>query len=134
MTVSPGSPRRIDVVGKGSGGFPEPGEEQPPRVLKVTPSVISFGSLAVGTVATRTLTIENATGSSVTLSIAAPPPGSRFSWQPFSGTLPNGAKRTVTVQFGPVPQGISQGTLTVTSSAPGSPHRVGLAGKSTGGF
>jgi hypothetical protein len=133
-STAPGSPRRIDVVGKGSGGFPEPGEEQPPRVLKVTPSLISFGSLTVGSVATRTITIENATGDSVTLSVAAPPPGSRFSWQPFSGTLPNGAKRTVTVQFGPVPQGISQGKLTVTSSAPGSPHRVGLAGKSTGGF
>jgi Abnormal spindle-like microcephaly-assoc'd, ASPM-SPD-2-Hydin len=105
-----------------------------PSVLKISPSTITFGSLPLGTVGTRTLTIENATGVTVSLSIAAPAAGSHFSWQPFSGTLLNGAKRTVTVQFGPVPQGISQGTLTVTSSAPGSPHRIGLLGKSLGGF
>jgi hypothetical protein len=88
----------------------------------------------LGTVATRTVTIENATGAAVSLSIAGPPGGSRFSWQPFAGNLANGAKHLVTITFGPVQRGIATGTLTVVSDAPGSPHHVSIVGKSIGGF
>lgn len=133
--VHAGRVHPVRLSGKGTGGFPEedPDAPPPPR-LKITPTLVNFGPLPLGARETRTVTIENATGALVSLSIAAPPAGSRFDWEPFSGILPNGGRRAVTVRFGPVPAGVSTGTLTVTSSAPGSPHRISLTGKSPGGF
>jgi hypothetical protein len=133
--VHAGRVHPVRLSGKGAGGIPEedPDAPPPPR-LKITPSLVNFGPLPLGAEETRTVTIENVTGALVSLSIAAPPAGSRFDWEPFSGTLANGGRRGVTVRFGPVPAGVSTGTLTVTSSAPGSPHRIALTGKSPGGF
>jgi hypothetical protein len=133
--VHAGRVHPVRLSGKGAGGIPEedPDAPPPPR-LTITPSLVNFGPLPVGARETRTVTIENATGALVSLSIAAPPAGSRFAWQPFTGILANGGRHSIEVRFGPVPAGISTGTLTVVSSAPGSPHRIGLAGKSLGGF
>ncbi len=133
--VHAGRVHPVRLSGKGTGGIPEedPDAPPPPR-LKVTPSGVNFGPLPLGTRETRTVTIENATGALVSLSVAAPPAGSIFDWEPFDGILPSGGRRSITVRFGPVPAGVSTGTLTVTSSAPGSPHRITLTGKSPGGF
>ncbi len=129
-STAPGSPHSIGVVGKGPGGF-EPG---PAGTLDFRPDVITFGSVRLGTLATRTLTIENQTGVTVSISFQASPPSSAFQWPAFSGTLAHGAQRSFQLTFRPASSAIVRATLTVTSTAAGSPHSIGLIGKGSGGF
>ena len=129
-STAPGSPHSIGVTGKGPGGF-EPGSA---GTLDFRPDAITFGSVNLGTRATRTLTIENQTGATVNLSFPASPPNSPFQWSAFSGTLAHGAQRSFQLTFKPRSGAIARATLTVTSTAPGSPHSIGLVGKGPGGF
>jgi hypothetical protein len=136
-STAPGSPHAIGLVGKGPGGFPEPEPEpepQPPPTLEVTPGTLNFGSVPLGTTRTLAFTIENVTGGDVEVAFAAPSSGSTFQWAAFSGVLTNGEERTFQASFRPTSNAIQQATLTVTSSAPGSPHSIGLIGKGPGGF
>jgi hypothetical protein len=104
----------------GSGGTSSP--------LTASPSSLSFGSATVGsTSAAQTVTVSNpgsaaATGASVSVS------------GPFSQTntcgssIAAGGSCTVSVEFAPTAAGAASGTLSVASSAPGSPLTVGLSG------
>ena len=129
-STAPGSPHSIGVTGKGPGGF-EPGSA---GTLDFRPDAITFGSVNLGTRATRTLTIENQTGATVNISFPASPPNSPFQWSAFSGTLAHGAQRSFQLTFKPKSSAIVRATLIVTSSAAGSPHSIGLIGKGPGGF
>jgi murein DD-endopeptidase MepM/ murein hydrolase activator NlpD len=132
---APGSPHSIGLIGKGPGGFPPPDPEPSPAgTLDFRPDVVTFGSVPLGTVATRTLTIENQTGASVQLSFPASASGSVFQWSAFSGTLAHGTERSFELRFRPASNAIARATLTVTSTAPGTPHSIGLIGKGPGGF
>ena len=102
--------------------------------LTFRPPVVSFGSVAANSVQTQTLTIQNSVGATVDLSFPASPPESVFQWTAFSGTLAPAAQRSVEITFRPKTTAIMRATLTVTSTAPGSPHSIGITGKGPGGF
>lgn len=134
-STAPGSPKRLGLIGKGIGGFPSPPPDPPlPEALEFSPVTITFGSVAVGSVAQRVLRIANRTGMTVAISFPASPPGSVFSWQAFSGTLNNGTERRVDLAFRPMSSAIERATLTVTSDTAASPNTIGLVGKGPGGF
>lgn len=134
-STAPGNPQRLGLIGKGIGGFPPPPPEPPlPEALEFSPVPVTFGSVAVGSVARRVLTIANRTGTSVAISYPASAPGSVFSWQAFSGILANGTERRVDLTFRPTSNAIERATLTVTSDTTASPNTIGLVGKGPGGF
>ena len=83
----------------------------------------------MGEIQVRSLTIENSAGMSVNISFPASPSGSVFRWEAFSGVLADGAERSFEMEFRPTSSAIERETLIVTSTAPGSPHSIGLIGK-----
>ena len=101
-STAPGSPHSIGLVEKGPGGFPPPEPEPGPAgTLHFRPDVTTFGSILTGrgSLATRTLTIENQTGATVSISFPASPSGSAFQLPAFSGTLAHGAQRSFRLIF-----------------------------------
>jgi hypothetical protein len=100
--------------------------------LNFSPTPIQFGSVPVGVITTRTLTIDNSTGADVTVTLPEPPPGP-FRWPAFNGAIPNDEVEEVAVEFDPLVEGLAQATLTITSSAAGSPFSIGLRGRAVGG-
>ena len=107
------------------------------------PSSLSFGQVVVGDVRTRTISIENTTGSNVLLSIPdspKPPTGSgapgiaTFSWNPTGDhLLMRGEEMNVTVSFAPAANERAQMTMTITGNDSGSPHSITLRGTGRGG-
>jgi pimeloyl-ACP methyl ester carboxylesterase len=103
------------------------------HTLTIQPAIVSFGSVNIGTTATRPLRIRNTTGNTVTVQLAASPPGV-FEWAALNATLPAGEEASVQFRFRPVDHAIRRETVRFTSTAPGSPHTIGLIGKGPGGF
>ena len=129
-----GSPHSLDLLGKGIGGFPtEPDEPPLPTGLEFSPDLVNFGSVTVGSTATRTLTIANSTGASVFVSYPASPSGV-FQWSAFSGPIAHGNEHRVEITFHAASGAIARGNLTVTSATVSSPNVIGLLGKGPGGF
>jgi alpha-1,3-glucanase-like protein/F5/8 type C domain-containing protein/pectate lyase-like protein/centrosomal CEP192-like protein len=96
--------------------------------LAASPSSVSFGSETVGhTSPAQTVTVSNPGSTSASilqLSVSGP-----FTQTNTCGaTLAAGASCTVSAAFAPTAAGAASGTLTVASSAPGSPLSVALSG------
>jgi Cep192 domain 4/Abnormal spindle-like microcephaly-assoc'd, ASPM-SPD-2-Hydin len=105
-----------------------------PKVgLTVEPSAVTFGTVAIGTTATRTVRIKNTSGRAATVQVPGPPSGV-FQWTAVDTQLPDGEEITLQLRFHPVDQTIRTEQVRVTSTAPGSPQTISLVGKSTGGF
>ncbi|MBV9382457.1 MAG: discoidin domain-containing protein [Streptosporangiaceae bacterium] len=105
-----------------------PGGATNGSALTASPSSVSFGNVTVGqTSAAQTVTVTNpgSTPASIAqLSVSGP-----FAQTSTCGTtLGAGASCTVSVKFAPTAAGTASGTLTVASSAPGSPLSVPLSG------
>jgi F5/8 type C domain/Pectate lyase superfamily protein/Abnormal spindle-like microcephaly-assoc'd, ASPM-SPD-2-Hydin len=105
--------------------FPSPAQ---PGALTASPSSLSFGDLASGsTSAAQTVTVSNPGGSAVSVSSVS-------LTGPFSQTNTCGSSIaangscTVSVKFAPTAGGSATGTLSVATSAPGSPLTVALSG------
>jgi hypothetical protein len=104
-----------------------------------SPSSLSFGDVAVGSVsAARTLTLTN-TGSD-NLVISATTLSGNFAWgaaNPTACTVGRsyapGASCTMAVSFAPQSAGAASGALTVTDNAPNSPQTISLSGTGTTG-
>lgn len=103
------------------------------HTLTIQPAFVSFGSVNIGATATRLLRIRNTTGDTVTVQLAASPPGV-FEWAALNATLAAGEEASVQFRFRPVDHAIRRETVRFTSTAPGSPHTIGLIGKGPGGF
>jgi hypothetical protein len=98
--------------------------------LTASPSSLSFGSTAVGATSTGTVTVTNPGSAAVSMTSAGVT--GPFSEGNNCGTaLAAGASCTVTVMFAPTAAGAASGTLSVNSSAPGSPLTVALSGTGT---
>jgi murein DD-endopeptidase MepM/ murein hydrolase activator NlpD len=95
--------------------------------LNFRPESISFSYVRIGDTEQRTLTIENTLGFTVTASFPASTSGP-FRWAAFNQSIPNGQKRTVTISFTPTGTYLATKTLSVTSTAPGSPHGIRVSG------
>jgi F5/8 type C domain/Pectate lyase superfamily protein/Abnormal spindle-like microcephaly-assoc'd, ASPM-SPD-2-Hydin len=109
--------------GGGSGGTSSP--------LTASPSSVSFGSQTAGsTSSAQPVTVSNPGSAAVSMaSVGVTGP---FSEANNCGTsLAAGASCTVSVTFAPTAAGSASGTLSVNSSAPGSPLTVALSGTGT---
>jgi hypothetical protein len=98
--------------------------------LTVTPTSLSFGSLAVNTASTLSVTLKSTGTTAVTVSSAAIT-GAGFSTVggSFPMTLNPSATATITVQFKPTASGTATGKLTINSnSTSGSSVAVALSG------
>jgi hypothetical protein len=109
------NPVEVKLTGTGTGGGTSP--------LKFTPATLSFTSQATGTTsAGKTLTVQNISGSSVTLSSIATSgnfseAGSGATPCTNTSTLIAGASCTLTVTFSPSIAGAIQGALVISDTA-----------------
>ena len=134
-STTPGSPHEVSLLGKGPGGFePQPDPLEPLPSIEFVPASINFGTVLPGLVRTKTLRISNPTAAPIDVAFPAAPAPSPFDWAAFGGSLAKGEKRDFTLRFSPTSSTISQTTLVVTSTVPGSPHSVVVKGKGAGGF
>jgi hypothetical protein len=111
----------------GGGGSSNPGSAS----LSASPSSVSFGNENVGsTSSSQSVTVSNsgtAAASMSSIGVTGP-----FGESNNCGTsLAAGASCTVSVNFAPTAAGSATGTLSVNSSAPGSPLTVALSGTGT---
>jgi len=119
-------------------GTPLSGDERvdcgrEPRGLIVQPSAVTFGSVDVGEIASRTVRIENTSGDRVRVQLAASPPGV-FRWPAVDSVLPGGEALTLPFTFRPVDKTIRTEQVRVTSAATNGPHTISLTGKGIGGL
>ena len=135
ISSAPNSPHRVELTGKGVGGFPpdDPDAPPPPGDVELSPSLVNFGPVALGSSATRVVTITNKTGAAVRLSAAS---GSgQFRWSGFEAVLVNNGKRTVSMAFHPASNGFHSGRFSIRDTGTGETHSVTLTGKGgIGGF
>ena len=101
-----------------------------PIQIAVDSSSVSFGSVAIGASASRTVTISNPgtnvlTVTAVTLS---GPNVSQFSATPASFSVPGGGNQVVTLTYTPTAVGPATATLSLTHNAVGSPMSLQLSG------
>jgi hypothetical protein len=116
----------LEVFSGGGGGTGPTG-----TALTASPSSLSFGNENVGsTSSSQSVTVSNPGSSAVSMSsIGVTGP---FGESNNCGTsLAAGASCTVGVTFAPTASGAATGTLSVNSSAPGSPLTVALTGTGT---
>jgi hypothetical protein len=107
------------------------GPSEPPAPaaqIQFSPSSLSFGNVVVGDIRERAITITNTGGVDLQLTIAASATVAPLFWGSRRITLRAGQKATHTISFAPKAAGAHQAILTVTSNAPGSPHRLALSG------
>ena len=105
--------------------FPEPAQ---PGALSASPTSLSFGDVAAdSTSAAQTVTVSNpgSTAASVS-SISTSSPFAETNT--CGGSIPAGGSCTVSITFAPTSGGAASGTLSVATSAPGSPLIVALSG------
>ena len=96
--------------------------------LQVSPSSLSFGSIAIDAPANLSLTLAN-TGTAPITGISLGSAGDYAITTPCAvATLAVGASCSVTVTFTPTITGADNGSLTITSSDPTSPDTVPLTG------
>jgi F5/8 type C domain/Abnormal spindle-like microcephaly-assoc'd, ASPM-SPD-2-Hydin len=108
--------------------FPGSGGGSGTATLTASPSSESFGNENVGsTSAARTVTISN-TGSAAAAMSSIGVTGPFGESNNCGTSLAAGASCTVSVTFAPTAAGSASGTLSVNSSAPGSPLTVALTG------
>ncbi|MFN8537727.1 MAG: choice-of-anchor D domain-containing protein [Thermomicrobiales bacterium] len=98
--------------------------------ISFSPAVLNFGTVSVGATVSQTVTVTNTGGVAfgiTSLSALAAP--FSLSGNGCTGTVLNpGQSCTFTVTYAPTAAGASSASLTVTSSAPGSPHTIGISG------
>lgn len=102
--------------------------------LIFTPLRPTINDVKVGVTGRKTLRIRNPLDFDVSITIPPPDPSKPFRWLPISATIPSGQDLAIEIKFTP-PNTLPVLTfLTVVSNAPGSPHKIGVLGKSLGGF
>ncbi|MCW2934654.1 MAG: coagulation factor 5/8 type domain protein, partial [Actinomycetia bacterium] len=111
--------------------FPGSGGGGPTSALTASPSSLSFGSETVGsTSSAQTVTVSNPNAAAASVSSVSVS-------GPFTQTNTCGASIaangscTVSIKFAPTAAGAASGSLSVASSAPGSPLTVALSGTGT---
>src|SRR5271163_4378787 len=121
VSNAPGSPATIALTGTGIQGQ-----------VGATPSSVSFGSVAVGSSGSQTITLTNSGTASVTIS-AATASGTGLSISGLSPplTLGAGLSTTFSAQFAPTSAGSASGSISIVSNAPNSPLTIALSGTAT---
>jgi hypothetical protein len=90
----------------------------PPGQLAVSPASLTLGSVRMGTIQTRSATLTNSGGSSVTIRQASVTGrGFGMSGLPFPMTLAAGESKTFSVTFAPQTPGAAAGSIAMASDA-----------------
>lgn len=107
------------------------GTSSPTPQLSISPTSINFGSVAVGSSATKTATLS-ASGASVTIS-SAPSISAPFSMSglSFPLTLAAGQNAPFSLSFTPKSSGTASQNISFTSNASNSPTVIALSGSGT---
>jgi hypothetical protein len=115
---APGSPATISLTGSSLQGS-----------LSANPASFNFGNVLVGSNGTHAITLTNSGTASVTISAAAAT-GTGFSLTGLSTpmTLTAGQSTTLTATFTPTSASLANGSVSITSNAPGSPLAIPLSG------
>jgi len=100
--------------------------------LSASPASLNFGSVAVGSSGSQTITLSN-TGSAVATISQTVISGTGYTMSGLTipTTLAVGASASFGVQFAPTAAGSVSGSVTVTSNTPNSPTLVALNGTGT---
>src|SRR5271156_6541019 len=116
----------VGVTGKGSN----------PTVtgvaIEISPSSVSFGSVAMGQSATKTVTLTNTGTEALSVSgISVAGTGFTASGPHLPISLAAGQSTSISAVFKPTAGNADTGTITITSNAAGSPSLVALSGTGT---
>jgi hypothetical protein len=128
ITINNSLPTTPSLVGVSGTGVPP---------ISLSPSTMSFGTVAVGsTSSSHTVTLTNNGSSSLNLTVSA---SGNFNAvgngsKPCGATLAAASQCTVGVTFSPTALGSIRGGLTVTYNGSYSPQVVSLSGAGSGGF
>ncbi|MGA9246845.1 MAG: choice-of-anchor D domain-containing protein [Candidatus Acidiferrales bacterium] len=116
-----GSPAAIALSGTGTQGQ-----------LGASPASVNFGSIAVGSNGSQTITLTNSGTASITISQAtASGTGFSISGITTPQTLGAGLTTTLSAKFAPTSAGSASGSVSIVSNAPGSPLTIALSGTAT---
>src|ERR1700691_1433852 len=100
--------------------------------IEISPSTVSFGDLAVGQSATKTVTVTNdGTGVLKVSGISVTGTGFSASGPKLPMSLSAGQSTSISAVFKPTAGNAETGTITITSNAEGSPSRIALSGTGT---
>jgi len=121
VSNAPGSPALIALTGTGMQGQ-----------VAASPSIVNFGSIAVGSNGTQSVTLTNSGTGSVTIS-SATVSGAGLSISGLSTplTLGAGLSTTFSAKFAPTSAGSASGSISIVSNAPNSPTTISLSGTGT---
>src|SRR5208282_1777704 len=115
------SPQSVSLTGTGTG-----------PAVSLSPASVAFGNQRVGTTSSaRTVTLKNTgnlTLNITSIALAGTNPHQFAQNNTCGASLSAGASCTVSVTYTPTAAFSASASLTVTDSAPGSPHRVSLTG------
>src|SRR5277367_5352811 len=125
VSNAPSSPLVIGLSGSGTASQPQ---------LTINPASVTFGSVAVGSTASQTVTLTNPGNAALTVTQAVPS-GTGFSMS--DATLPltinAGSSASFTAKFSPPAVGSDTGGISIVSNAPGSPATIALSGTGIAG-
>jgi len=116
------------VAESGGGQTGNPGS----GILSPTPTSVVFGSVAVGSTATQTVSVTN-TGTATVNITGVAITGAGFTMVSGSGatSVPVGQTASLQIQFAPTSEGSAGATLTVSSDASNAPLAISLSGTGT---
>ena len=109
----------------------DPAPNAPRADLDLERTTIPFGTVPVGELRIRTVTVTNVGEVPLTLEVTAQ--SGPISWPARITTLRPGQEAALTVRFLPPSAGEHEATLNITSASPGSPHRIEISGRAAGG-
>ena len=123
LTVpTPPSAKPLTVSLKGAGVLP---------VLSVTPTSLSFGSVAVGASSTLPVTLKNGSAAPIDITAIVPTGEYQVPAGQCVGVLGAGDPCTLNVSFAPAKASSSnKGSVAITDNATHSPQKISLTGKS----
>ena len=102
--------------------------------IEISPSSVSFGSVAVGQSTTKTVTLTNTGTEALSVSgISVAGTGFTASGPHLPISLAAGQSTSISAVFKPTAEKADTGTITITSNADGSPSLVALSGTGTTG-
>jgi hypothetical protein len=105
-----------------------------PGELSITHEVNEYGSVQVGSSASRTFTLANVGGTSVEITKSKPPVGGEFAATtslPEGSTIRPGESVNETVEFAPTASGEASGSWAITGNDATGPHVVSFKGAGT---
>jgi hypothetical protein len=102
-----------------------------PGLLNVSSGAVNFGTVAVGATVTRTFTLSNVGGATLTIQQSTPPSGGAFTATtglPTGTTLDPGQTLVESIKFAPAKAGVKSATWQITGDDTSGAHQVQFTG------